>query len=107
MGTKSNPGKYDCYAKAAPDEPLFTLLARDKHAPEVIKFWASLKIKDGENPNKISEALDCAEHMRDWRATNNKQLPRCNECGVVGGTHRHDCMKLISNQVGNGQQGVE
>lgn len=25
MGTKNDPGKYDCYASADPDEPLFVL----------------------------------------------------------------------------------
>jgi hypothetical protein len=33
MGTKRNPGLSDCYAKAEADEPMFVLLARDKHAP--------------------------------------------------------------------------
>lgn len=33
MGTKNNPGKYDCYAKAEPDEPLFTLRGKDVSAP--------------------------------------------------------------------------
>lgn len=29
MGTKNNPGAFDCYANAEPDEPMFVLLARD------------------------------------------------------------------------------
>lgn len=33
MGTKNNPGAFDCYANAEPDEPMFVLLGRDKHAP--------------------------------------------------------------------------
>lgn len=29
MGTKNNPGKYDCYAKLEPDEPHFVLRGKD------------------------------------------------------------------------------
>ena len=31
MGTKNNPGKFDCYANAKPDEPLFVLLVAFRH----------------------------------------------------------------------------
>ena len=30
MGTKNNPGDYDCHAAAKPDEPVFTLRAHDE-----------------------------------------------------------------------------
>lgn len=43
MGTKNNPGAFDCYAKAAPDEPLFTLLARDSLAPHLTQIWAMIR----------------------------------------------------------------
>lgn len=43
MGTKLNPGKFDCHAKALPDEPIFTLLARDRSAPFIIRNWAVLR----------------------------------------------------------------
>ena len=32
MGTKNNPGKFDCYEHAKPDEPMFVLLGRDLEA---------------------------------------------------------------------------
>ena len=28
MGTKNNPGRFDCYGNAEPDEPIFVLLGR-------------------------------------------------------------------------------
>ena len=34
MGTKNNPGQFDCYRNAEPDEPMFVLLARDERAPQ-------------------------------------------------------------------------
>lgn len=43
MGSKNNPGKFDCYEAAHPDEPLFTLLARDPAAPGMLRIWAALR----------------------------------------------------------------
>jgi hypothetical protein len=68
MGTKNNPGKFDCYANAAPDEPMFVLLARDPMAPIVVRFWAQLRKKAGTiSDAKFQEALDCAEAMADYK----------------------------------------
>jgi len=43
MGIKNNPGKFDCYFKAEPDEPMFVLLARDLLAQVLVDLWATLK----------------------------------------------------------------
>lgn len=67
MGTKNNPGKFDCYANAEPDEPMFVLLGRDKHAPLLVKLWAEMRKLDGEDPSKIDEAFKCAHAMIDYR----------------------------------------
>jgi hypothetical protein len=67
MGNKTNPGQFGCHAKAEPDEPLFTLLARDPHAPILIDAWASMRELAGEDPAKVAEARECAEDMRAWR----------------------------------------
>jgi hypothetical protein len=67
MGTKNNPGNFDCYANAEPDEPMFVLLARDKDAPLLVRLWAELRMRAGEDPDKVHEALICAYHMEDWR----------------------------------------
>lgn len=42
MGTKLEPGKFDCYAKAAEDEPIFTLRAKDPLAPGLVRAWRYL-----------------------------------------------------------------
>lgn len=72
MGTKNNPGKFDCYANAEPDEPMFVLLARDQSAPDAIEAWINLRIANGEDPDsdKIDEAYECARKMRAWRKAN-------------------------------------
>ena len=67
MGSKLNPGKYDCYANAKPDEPLFVLLGRDKHAPALVRLWAEMRELDGEDSEKVVEALSCAREMEVYR----------------------------------------
>ena len=65
VGTKNNPSKFSCYDKAEPDEPMFTLLARDPMAPTLIRMWAAQKWQ--ENPEKVTEARDIADSMDAWR----------------------------------------
>lgn len=84
MGTKLEPGKYDCHKNAADDEPIFTLRAKDPLAAEVVRIWAALR--QGQvhvaknlcdtvgmfhsprevNADKIGEALKCADDMTTW-----------------------------------------
>lgn len=67
MGTKAEPGAYDCYAHAEPDEPLFVLLARDAYAPVVVEQWADWATVKGDT-EKADEARALASEMRSWRA---------------------------------------
>ena len=66
MGTKNNPGEYDCYAKAEPDEPMFILLGRDPSAPLLVELWARIRKEIGEDTEKRYEALQCASDMTQW-----------------------------------------
>lgn len=63
MSTKSNPGLYDCYAHAAPDEEMFILLGRDRHASALVRLWALMREKEGESPEVVAEAVACAERL--------------------------------------------
>lgn len=76
MGTKNNPGRFDCYAKADPNEPIFILLARDPLAPALVRLWAHVRrVYDQANGQKISaansdkyfEAQECADQMEFWQ----------------------------------------
>jgi hypothetical protein len=74
MGTKNNPGKFDCYGKALPDEPVFIILARDPSAASTVEFWATLRerlIDRGLKPESdraaVAKARQCADAMRLWR----------------------------------------
>lgn len=67
MGTKNNPGEYDCYAIAEPDEPMFVLIARDRDASALVRQWARARQLRGEHPRKVAEAQRCADAMEAWR----------------------------------------
>jgi hypothetical protein len=111
MGTKNIPGKFDCYANALPDEPMFVLLARDKKAHNIVRSWAHeyRSTKETENSRtgkarlnveqyaKYCEALDCADAMEawggDWRNVERiKQKKRENDttAGNVASASRND-----------------
>lgn len=75
MGTKNNPGSYDCFANLAPDEPYFVLVAHDAMAPSLIRNWATIRqqqveqgIKPAEDMLQVHEARQCAAQMEIWRA---------------------------------------
>lgn len=77
MGTRNNPGKFDCYSLALPDEPMFILLGRDTLAPDLVQIWAQSRdtlIRNRVCPDsdweKVEEALKCARDMRVWRSNN-------------------------------------
>lgn len=74
MGTKNNPGEYDCYQKAEPDEPMFVLLGRDPTASVVVAFWRALNLRLGLAPAKDAEALTCQRAMAAWARAAGKDL---------------------------------
>ena len=79
MGTKNNPGRYDCHSLAHPDEPIFTLRAKDPLAPALIRSWVELRKmaftdagvgflpSRNRELEKQLEALLCADAMEHWR----------------------------------------
>lgn len=89
MGTKNNPGKFDCYANAEPDEPMFVLLGRDRLAAHLVSIWSKIRMGDveaasavfmdmlqkhavayGMEPDidKAAEAIECSAAMFNFRA---------------------------------------
>ena len=83
MGTKLKPGKFDCYANAEPDEPMFVLLARDKHAPVLVWLWSLLRETEGESPEKVQEAVDCASAMVDYQRKHGRLTANAAQCLVT------------------------
>lgn len=72
MATKNQPGTYDCYANAAPDEPMFVLLGRDRAAPIAVMVWAAARaaLRDrgaGDiSDAQLAEAQACVAAMDAW-----------------------------------------
>jgi hypothetical protein len=87
VGTKTKPGRFDCYEKAELDEPMFVLLARDPLAGHLVSIWSKMRygdmeaaktvffdmvLKHGERymiePDvpKAEEAMDCSLAMFEW-----------------------------------------
>ena len=68
MGTKKNPGQFDCYAAAGDDEPIFVLRANDPLAPLLVREWSN-RYYDEKKPatqKKAAEARACARAMELW-----------------------------------------
>lgn len=72
MGTKNQPGDFDCYANAEPDEPMFVLLGRDPLAGALVRLWAETRRGMGEDPKKVAEALKCADALDAWAKARDK-----------------------------------
>jgi hypothetical protein len=93
MGTKNNPGKFDCYHNAEADEPMFVLLARDRLAGHLVSLWSKMRYGDLEAAHavyrdmvtkhgefyvgepdvpKAEEAMDCSLAMFEWRQRHRK-----------------------------------
>lgn len=77
MGTKKNPAKYDCYANANPNEPMFILLGRDVGADALVDAWAIAREAKGEDPAVVAEARACAAAMRTWHT---ELVTVCDKC---------------------------
>lgn len=73
MSTKNSPGKFDCYAAAQPNEPMFILLGRDPFAAQLVQLWAEAREQSGEDPEKVAEARESAQRMYDWCVSQGKQ----------------------------------
>ena len=68
MGTKRNPGRYDCIAKLGIDEPNFLLRAKDPLAADLVREWADRAQTRGvHEPEKIAEARTLADEIDGWR----------------------------------------
>lgn len=87
MGTKNNPGKFDCYSKLEPDEPHFVIMGRDPSAALLIGLWAMLRelqlscVDTSNEDEKIEEARECADACLEWARKLGKEeaLEKVNE----------------------------
>lgn len=59
-----------CLNKAAYDEPVFVLRAKDPLAPQTVLLWAEMAAGGLHEPAKINEAIALANQMEAWRKQN-------------------------------------
>jgi hypothetical protein len=74
MGTKRNPGRFDCYERADTDEPMFILLGRDRHASALVNLWAEMREKENEDPAVVEEARKVAADLATWAQSKAKPV---------------------------------
>lgn len=70
MGTKKEetaPDATGCLAKAADDEPIFILRAKDPLASIAVRIWAQLSDIAGLHHDKTDEAREQAHRMDVWK----------------------------------------
>lgn len=58
-----------CLNKAASDEPVFVLRAKDALSAQTVRLWASMA-EGLHEPEKIAEALNLADEMEEWQRRN-------------------------------------
>jgi len=61
--------------KAADDEPVFILRAKDRLAPGTVEAWAGRLQELAEDSPKAAEALQLAAEMRRWQSKNGAKTP--------------------------------
>lgn len=64
-----------CLNKAAPDEPIFVLRAKDPLAAITIQHWITMATGIHESP-KLDEAHELSMKMLDWRKQNYPEPPK-------------------------------
>lgn len=112
MGTKANPGKFDCYSKAAPDEPIFVLRSMDPSAPVLVRLWAAIRAGHMEQAHKLLdtaagmskakggdakfyEALKCAGDMEAWAAKQRDNVNAVSPRDVLTGRQAVDTAEQL------------
>jgi len=81
MGTKANPGPYDCYAKAADDEPIFTLRANDPVAEFFVAAWVA--IYAGDVGGAVKMMVDASEQHKEQGKLLDRLSPKSVEAQQV------------------------
>ena len=105
MGTKNNPGPWDCYAKLEPDEPFYLLMGRSLIAPLLVRTELTTRLWQVKNGimrpdtqaerDQIAAGFACLTEMeiwgRDYRNRKEHAAIVFDERGVpTTGPHRFD-----------------
>ena len=111
MSTKEEPGPFDGLERAEPDEPVFTLRAKDDLAPGLVRDWIEKRrlaiFKDNtldDRARKVellqcNEADDIAIAMDDWRAGRTELTEAEKEEQVEQRTGKPDGVPMSAQQL--------
>lgn len=83
MGTKNNPGPFDCYAKLDPDEPYFVLRGKDPSAAALVMLWSGVRSRNGQAINQALDMLrDCMTftHIMPPQADDDEKVTEALKC---------------------------
>lgn len=56
------------------DEPVFLLRAKDKTAPETLRFWADEHVRNGGDTREAHMAEEHAKAMEAWQAVHGSKI---------------------------------
>lgn len=120
MSTKEIPGPFDGLERALPDEPVFTLRAKDPLAIQLVREWVFQRrqaIVHGDLPDEkreleliqAREAEMIAEAMEDWRTGHQEVVAKKvdtysgNTMGAdeLAAKHRFDTIKHVAERLNN------
>lgn len=108
MGTKNQPGSFDCYAGLEEDEPFFVLKGTDPSAPLAVILWSELyrerKQRAGQWNDravaKYCEAHNVANAMTAWRmARRQRQSEPIPYAPAIGAAPPGAAVKLGRNSI--------
>jgi hypothetical protein len=75
MGTKNNPGNFDCYLNAASDEPMFIVLGRDPIGAGLVRAVGRCAPHAGEARRRRQDHRGAAMRERDGRLVQERRAP--------------------------------
>jgi hypothetical protein len=77
MWSKTNPGPFDRYAAAEPDEPLFVLRGSDPVSTLLVSLWTGVRNVMGANrPDEALDAIQCSLALEQWARSHGGDVNR-------------------------------
>jgi hypothetical protein len=82
VGTKNNPGEFDCFSYAEADEPMFTLLARDPTADCFVDAWVAIRCGDVDGAKRLMDeaAKELAKAGKPVKERTDRKMVEAHQC---------------------------
>jgi hypothetical protein len=96
MSTKLNPGKFDCLAKCADDEPYFLLRAKDPISDSVVQLWRAIRAGD----RTLADIL-LAQAFDAWGKSGRSNLPLKSDKSMEAGACAMSMIEWRKGSIGD------